>query len=142
MFLIGMAVGTPLCGIQSGSFGRKKTVMITQIVSFAGSLCILLASTPEMFYLGNFLSGYTNAVFIGIAPVYTSEICQPNIRKFTGSFLAVEFYVGFAIAYFAGSMSTWKTAAIIQAVWPCLVFFLMILCPESPSWLLSQGRKK
>ena len=142
MFLIGMAVGTPLCGIQSGSFGRKKTVMITQLVSFAGSLCILFANTPEMFYLGNFLSGYTNAVFIGIAPVYTSEICQPNIRKFTGSFLAVEFYVGFAIAYFAGSMSTWKTAAIIQAVWPCLVFFLMMLCPESPSWLLSQGRKK
>ena len=136
-----MAVGTPLCGVQSGIFGRKKTVMITQIVSFVGALCILFARSPVIFYLGNFLSGYTNAVFIGIAPVYTSEICQPNIRKFTGSFLAVEFYVGFAVAYFVGSLSHWRTAAVVQTVWPCLVFILMMLCPESPTWLLGNGKK-
>ena len=142
MFMIGMAAGTPLCGIQSGILGRKKTIMLTQVVSFIGALCILFSKTAEVFYLGNFLSGYTNAVFIGIAPIYTSEICQPNIRKFTGGFLAVLFSVGFAVVYFAGSLSNWKTAGIVQAVWPCLVFIIMILCPESPSWLLSKDRKE
>ena len=136
-----MAAGTPLCGIQSGALGRKKTIMLTQVVSLMGAFCILFANTATVFYLGNFLSGYTNSVFIGIAPIYTSEICQPNIRKFTGGFLAVEFSVGFAVTYFAGSLSHWKTAALIQAAWPCIVFFVMILCPESPTWLLSKGRK-
>ena len=96
MFMIGMAAGTPLCGIQSGALGRKKTIMLTQVVSSMGAFCILFANTATVFYLGNFLSGYTNSVFIGIAPIYTSEICQPNIRKFTGGFLAVEFSFDFS----------------------------------------------
>ena len=142
MFMIGMVAGTPLCGLQSSILGRKKTIMMTHIVSFTGALCILFANTVGVFYLGNFLFGYTNAVFIGIAPIYTSEICQPNIRKFTGGFLAVHFSIGYAIGYFAGSWSHWKTAAIVQTAWPCLVFMLMFLCPESPTWLLSKSKKE
>ena len=57
MFMIGMAAGTPICGVQSGILGRKKTIMITQVVSFCGALCIRFADTAEVFYLGNFLSG-------------------------------------------------------------------------------------
>ena len=142
MYMIGMAAGTPICGIQSSILGRKKTIMITHVVSFCGALCILFADTAEVFYLGNFLSGYTNAVFIGIAPIYTSEVCQPNIRKFTGGFVGVQFYVGYGVAYFTGSLSHWKTAAIVKATWPCLVFMLMFLCPESPTWLLSKSKKE
>ena len=112
MFMIGMAAGTPICGIQSGILGRKKTIMLT------------------------------NAVFIGIAPIYTSEVCQPNIRKFTGGFVGVQFFVGYGVAYFTGSLSHWKTAAIVQAAWPCLVFMLMFLCPESPTWLVSKSKKE
>ena len=98
--MIGMAAGTPICGIQSSILGRKKTIMLT------------------------------------------SKVCQPTIRKFTGGFVSVQFYVGYGVAYFTGSLSHWKTAVIVQTAWPCLVFMLMFLCPESPTWLVSKSKKE
>ena len=140
--MIGTTLGTFMCGAQSSHLGRKKTMMITQGVAFIGSLCILLASNNiALFYSGNFIAGYTNGVFLGVTPIYTSEINQPHIRKFTGSFLALLFFLGFSMIYLVGGMTSWKIAASIQTVWPCIVFILLFVCPESPTWLMIKGRK-
>ena len=63
--MIGGTLGTLLCGMKSYHLGRKKTVLITQLVSISGALCILFSKDVAIFYLGNFLLGYTNGVFIG-----------------------------------------------------------------------------
>ena len=115
--------------------------MLTQFVSFLGALSILFANTVGILYLGNFLNGYTNGVYLGIVPIYTSEISQPKLRKFTGSFLSITFNLGFTAVYIAGSLSHWKTAAIVQAVWPFVIFLLLIVCPDSPTWLVNKGKK-
>jgi MFS family permease len=120
--------------------GRKKTVLITQAVAFLGALCIVFAKTVTLFCIGNFLAGYTNSVFMGVAPIYTSEINQPKIRKFTGSFLANSFFLGLALTYLVGWLSTWKVAAYIQTIWPCIIFVFLLFCPESPTWLIVNGR--
>ena len=75
--MIGSTAGTLLCGIKSGYLGRKKTVLVTQAVSFVGALCIVFAKTVAVFCIGNFLAGYTNGLFMGVAPIYTGEINQP-----------------------------------------------------------------
>ena len=127
--------------MKSYHLGRKKTVLITQLVSITGALCILFSKDVAIFYLGNFLLGYTNGVFLGIAPIYTGEINQPSVRKFTGSFLSLTFLLGYAITYLVGSISTWRIAASIQLGWPCVAFLLLLACPESPTWLLLEGKK-
>ena len=140
--MIGGTLGTLLCGMKSYHLGRKKTVLITQLVSITGALCILFSKDVAIFYLGNFLLGYTNGVFLGIAPIYTGEINQPSVRKFTGSFLSLTFLLGYAITYLVGSITTWRIAASIQLGWPCVAFLLLLACPESPTWLLLEGKKE
>ena len=122
MFLIGSTFGTLLCGIKSRYLGRKKAVMITHIVSFLGALCIVLANNVLLFYAGNFLSGYTNGVIVGVVPIYAGEINQAKIRKFTGSFLMMIYFLGFSLTYLVGWMTKWKVAAYIPAIWPCIGF--------------------
>ena len=85
MFLIGSTIGTIVYGLKSNYLGRKKSVMITHAVGFAGALCILLANNLELLYVGNFVAGYTAGVFLGLPPIYTAEVNQPRIRNFTGA---------------------------------------------------------
>ena len=127
--------------MKSRYFGRKKSVMITQCVALIGALCILLAKNVTSFYIGNILSGYTNGVFSGILPIYTSEINQPKIRKFTGSFLNLIFSLGFSLTYLVGWLTEWTIAAYIEVAWPCVIFIMLIFCPESPTWLILKGRE-
>ena len=101
----------------------------------------MFSKSVALFYTGNFLAGYTNGVFLGVVPIYTGEINQPQIRKFTGTFLANTFFLGFSITYLVGWLSTWKVAAYIQTVWPCIIFICLLICPESPTWLMSKGRR-
>ena len=129
-----------LCGIQSDYLGRKTTIMVTQVISFSGILCILLSTNMTLLYVGNLLAGYSNAIFIGLVPVYTGEISQARIRKATGSFMSMMFFVGFAVTYSIGSLASWKTTASIIMVWPLYAFVLLFFCPESPTWLINKGR--
>lgn len=115
--------------------------MITHVVAFLGALCIILAKNVAVFYSGNFLCGYTNGVFLSVPPIYIGEINQPKIRKFTGSFQALIFFIGFSLTYLVGWLTAWNIAAYIQVVWPCIVFIYLLLCPESPTWLIIKGRK-
>ena len=139
--MIGSTVGTLFCGIKSGYLGRKKTVLIAHAVALIGALCIVFANNVALFYTGNFLSGYTNGVFCGLLPIYTSEINQPKIRKFTGTFLNNTFLLGFSLTYLVGWLSAWKVAAYIQTVWPCVIFIFLLVCPESPTWLIANGKR-
>ena len=150
MFLIGSTAGTLLSGIKSGYLGRKKTVLITHSIAIVGALCVVLATKVQLFYAGNFLAGYSNGVNYGVIPIYTGEINQPKIRKFTGSFLALTFFAGFSLIYVVDSCITWKygnnfeawkVAGYVQTGWPCFVFLLLLLCPESPTWLMGTGRR-
>ena len=143
MFLIGSTIGTIVYGIKSNYLGRKKSVMITQAVGFVGALCIFLANSLELLYIGNFVAGYTAGVFLGLPPIYTAEVNQPRIRNFTGALQTLTFFLGFAITYLVGwRVPNWRVAASIQVVWPVIIFVLMIFCPESPTWLMLKGRKK
>ena len=93
-----------------------------------------------MLYTGRFLIGYSNGLWCQSGPVYTGEINQPKIRKFTGSFFTLSFTIGFALTYTLGSFCYWRDALISVSVWPVINFLLLFACPESPTWLMNKGR--
>ena len=139
--LFGSIVGTLLCGMQSDYFGHKKTIMSAHIVSISGILCLRFARSVPLFYAGNLLVGYTMGIFMGNIPTYTGEINQPIIRKITGLFLSLTFFLGFTLTYLVGSLLSWRDTASVITVWPCSTFILLFVCPESPTWLMNKGRK-
>ena len=91
-------------GIQSDVWGRKKTMMCSQIVALLGFLCLRFAINISMFYIGSFLGGYNEGVYMVVAAVYTSEINQPKIRNYTLSFNVLAYFFTFALTYLIGSL--------------------------------------
>jgi SP family sugar porter-like MFS transporter len=159
--LVGCLVGSLVSGGLSDRFGRKRLLILAGFL-FTGT-GILTALAPSFsFFIGNRLLG---GVAIGLAsnlsPMYIAEISPASMR---GKFVSVN-QLTIVIGILAAQLVNWliakpvpagATAADILASWngqagwrwmfgaeavPAFLFFLlMFLIPESPRWLVKNGR--
>jgi len=159
--LVGCLVGSLVSGGLSDRFGRKRLLILAGFL-FTGT-GILTALAPSFsFFIGNRLLG---GVAIGLAsnlsPMYIAEISPASMR---GKFVSVN-QLTIVIGILTAQLVNWliaepvpagATAADILASWngqagwrwmfgaeavPAFLFFLlMFLIPESPRWLVKNGR--
>ena len=128
-----------LSGIGSGYLGRKKTLMITQIVALIGILVLRFASSVPHFYLGSFLGGCSGGIVNAVVPAYVGEINQPRIRKFSGSLMNTIFYCGFTCTKIISIFANWRDTVAFMSSLPVLGLVLICFCPESPTWYMLKG---
>ena len=140
MFVIGSFIGSFGGGITCEYFGRKRAMMIENLIVTCGYVCIWLSNNIPLLFVGRFLTGYANGSNKPSILPYTSEICQPRLRKFTGTLFVTSYTSGYAIMYILGVFLHWRTISAILSLWPFVSFILLFLCPESPSWLLGKER--
>ena len=141
LYIVGTFVGTFGGGLQTKYFGRKMTLQTANVVILVGLLVTRFGYSMPMLYAGRLLIGYSNGIWTQCAPVYTAEISQAQLRKFTGSLFSVSFTMGFALAYVLGVSLYWRDALNGVVIWPVINFVLLFACPESPTWLMNKGRK-
>ena len=100
--VVGSLTGALCGGIQSGKFGRKKSLMIDNLVFLTGILILSLAPNFFLVLLARFITGHSTASALVGAPVYSSEISQPQARKIIGSFTLMCYTSGFALSFILG----------------------------------------
>ena len=135
-------MGTPVGGLQSDLWGRKTTMMATQVLTLIGFICLRFAQSVQMFYIGAFLGGYTEGVYLFISALYTAEINQPKIRNYTMSFNMLSYFLMFCVTYVIAYFVSWRRTVSILLPLPCLNFLWLFLCPESPTFYMLKGRKE
>lgn len=77
---IGLISSTFSSSLQMDRFGRKKTLLVTEIPLILGWLLISFATTVPMIYGGRLLMGLGSGMVGAPARVYTSEVTQPHLR--------------------------------------------------------------
>ena len=115
--------------------------MVDCVITLVGLICIRLANSFPLLFVGRLLTGYSNGSNKTSILPYTSEVSQPQIRKFTGTLFSLFEQSGMAFIYMLGAVFDWRTAVLITTIWPCLTFILLIFCPQSPTWLMIKGRE-
>ena len=145
----GLFVGGIVDGVIADAVGRRKALISTM---FLYGLMILLSafvqSSTELIIL-RFLAGIGMGGAVAIRGAYTSEFMP---RKTRGRFLGIFgmlWGLGDAAAYGIGAYvfpmiaEGWRYAFGIGGILPILVAFILWAgLPESPRWLLSQGKIK
>jgi SP family sugar porter-like MFS transporter len=160
--LVGCLVGSLVSGGLSDRFGRKRLLILAGFL-FTGTGIMTALAPSFSFFIGNRLLG---GVAIGLAsnlsPMYIAEISPASMR---GKFVSVN-QLTIVIGILAAQLVNWliaepvpagATAADILASWngqtgwrwmfgaeavPAFLFFLlMFLIPESPRWLVKNGRE-
>ena len=159
--LAGCLVGALVSGALSDRFGRKRLLILAGFFFTVSAVWTALAADFTVFVVFRLLGGIGIGLASNLSPMYIAEISPAEIR---GRLVSVN-QLTIVIGILAAQVVNWliarpvppgATAAEILASWngqtgwrwmfgaeavPALLFFfLMFLVPESPRWLVKNGR--
>ncbi|KAJ8645758.1 hypothetical protein MRB53_007506 [Persea americana] len=140
-------IGSCAAGRTSDWIGRKRTIVFAAVIFFVGALMMGFATNYAFLMAGRFVAGIGVGYALMIAPVYTAEVSPASTRGFLTSFPEVFINVGilfgyvsnFAFSHFSLHLG-WRLMLGIGAIPSVLLAFGVLAMPESPRWLIMQGR--
>nr|GMD39777.1 polyol transporter 5-like [Ipomoea batatas] len=151
-FLIGTiniysVVGSAVAGRTSDLIGRRYTIVVAGCVFFVGALLMGFATNYAFLMVGRFVAGIGVGYALMIAPVYTAEVAPESIRGFLTSFPEVFINFGVLLGFVANYSFAklpltlgWRLMLGIGVVPSALLALGVLAMPESPRWLVMQGK--
>lgn len=147
IYTVGGIIGPWFAGPITDKFGRRGGMFAGGLVICLGSAVIASANHANQFIAGRFILGFGVSIMTCAAPSYTIEVAPPQWRGrfaafyncgwFGGSIPAAAITLG--TAKIKSDMS-WRLPLIFQCVPAGAVALTVFLLPESPRWLLANGR--
>lgn len=150
-----------IAGPLSDRYGRKKILGIGAAAYMVSALGSALAPNYTMFVLFRMIGGLGVGASLVLVPVYIAEISPGKMRGRMVSFNQLNIVIAFTIAYFTNLMirnlsqsnlawvsslgideHTWRWMLVLELVPAALYFFALFMVPESPRWLIMQGKEE
>ncbi|MFG3285947.1 MFS transporter [Streptomyces sp. NPDC048111] len=143
--LIGLFFGSIVLGRVGDIIGRQKLYIYNFVLITLASALQLWARDPALLFTLRLLIGFGLGADYAVGPTMLSEFAPRRLRGVLLGSLTVMWTVGYVIAGILGTYlgHTQGSAHLLLAsgAVPALaVLLLRIGTPESPSWLISQGR--
>ncbi|KAH8690341.1 general substrate transporter, partial [Talaromyces proteolyticus] len=147
LFYGGGIIGALTVNYVLNKFGRCKSIQSICAICIVSSAIQGGAIHIAMILVGRFLSGIGVGMMQVVIPAYMSELSPAKQRgRMTGSH-GVFIVVGYTVAalaglgcYFSKPEVEWRLCLSLQVVAPLILLSGSAWLPESPRWLLSQGR--
>uniref|UniRef100_A0A8C4DSU7 Major facilitator superfamily (MFS) profile domain-containing protein n=1 Tax=Dicentrarchus labrax TaxID=13489 RepID=A0A8C4DSU7_DICLA len=142
VFFLGVLFGSFFSGQLSDRFGRKPVLFATMAVQTVFTFIQVFSVSWIMFTILLFINGLGQMSNFVAALVLGAEILTSNVRVLYSSMgTCLGFVVGYMmLPLFAYFLRDWKSLLLALSV-PGLAYLpLWWFIPESPRWLLSQGR--
>ncbi|XP_065851807.1 sugar transporter ERD6-like 7 [Euphorbia lathyris] len=139
---VGGVIGSLLSGKMADFIGRRFTMWVAEFFFILGWLFIIFAQGSLLLDLGRISMGIGVGIIAYVVPVYIAEITPKNIRGACTSANQFMICCGLSLAFFVGTVVSWRVLATICVV-PCVLHaFGVFFIPESPRWLAKIGREK
>jgi major inositol transporter-like SP family MFS transporter len=147
--LFGAAAGAVGGGRLADTWGRRKTIILLAVLFLVGALSCVFAPTFEVMVVGRVILGLAVGGASSVVPVYLAELAPYEIRGSLAGRNELMIVIGqlaaFAVNAIIGNLwsefgGVWRIMLAVAAVPAVALFFGMLRMPESPRWLISQGR--
>ncbi|GFQ00957.1 polyol transporter 5 [Phtheirospermum japonicum] len=140
-------IGSAAAGRTSDWLGRRYTIIFAGAIFFVGALLMGFATNYAFLMFGRFVCGIGVGYALMIAPVYTAEVAPASSRGFLTSFPEVFINFGILLGYVSNYAFSklpqhlgWRFMLGIGAVPAVFIALAVLAMPESPRWLVMQGR--
>jgi MFS transporter, SP family, arabinose:H+ symporter len=162
--LLGAVFGSGLSGWLSDKFGRSRNLLFAAVLMLLSAIGSAWAGNIELLVFARWLGGLGVGISAMVCPLYISEISPTHLRGRLVTMFQFAITLGIMIALFnnyflhqwAASVAetaaegsfmqwfvadeTWRAMFASELV-PGLFFLLMAaFLPESPRWLVKEGR--
>ncbi len=133
---------------MSDKYGRRKLVLLSSIIFFVGALGSAF-SPPEFWTLiiSRIILGMAVGAASALIPTYLAELSPADKRGSMSSLFQLMVMTGILIAYitnytFSGMYTGWRWMLGFAAIPAALLFFGALILPESPRFLVKQGKNE
>ncbi|PSS26058.1 Polyol transporter like [Actinidia chinensis var. chinensis] len=140
-------IGSAAAGRTSDWIGRRYTIVLASAIFFVGALLMGFATNYAFLMVGRFVAGVGVGYALMIAPVYTAELSPASSRGFLTSFPEVFINAGILLGYVSNYAFSklplnlgWRLMLGIGGVPSVFLAVGVLAMPESPRWLVLQGR--
>ncbi|XP_029439102.1 solute carrier family 22 member 5-like isoform X2 [Rhinatrema bivittatum] len=142
LFFVGVLIGSFVSGQLSDRFGRKKVLFATMAVQTGFSIVQVFCTSWEAFAALFFIVGIGQISNYVAAFILGTEILDKSIRIIFATLGVCIFYAfGYMLLPFcAYFIRSWRILLLTLALPGLLCIPLWWVIPESPRWLITQGR--
>jgi len=150
ILLLGAAIGALFGGRLSDRFGRRHNIMILAVVFLVGTIGCVVSPTFEVISVARFVLGLAVGGASVTVPVYLAEMAPTERRGGIVNRNELMIVIGqlsaFVINAIIGNVwgdveGIWRVMLSIAALPAIALFIGMSRMPESPRWLIAQGRE-
>ncbi|XP_014896249.1 solute carrier family 2, facilitated glucose transporter member 3 [Poecilia latipinna] len=145
VFSVGGMIGSLSVGVIVNKFGRRKSMLLSNVLALLGGGLMGLSSlcrSFELIIIGRLIIGVFCGLCTGLTPMYLGEISPTALRGAFGTLHQLGVVVGILVAQIfgleaaLGSDRLWPLLLALTIL-PALVQSAMLpFCPESPRYLL------
>ena len=147
ILFLGIIFGSIISGVVSDKKGRKIGILISLLLLLLGITMVFFSRDFFSLFLMRFVLGLGVGVLSVAIPLYITEVAPDSMR---GRFLVafqISITIGILLSYLVNYLflssanSSWKISYYLLYLPVILQLLLISFIPESPRWLISQGKK-
>ncbi|PTX64788.1 sugar transport protein [Melghirimyces profundicolus] len=145
--LIGLFIGGLIFGWVTDRIGRQVAFVIDLAAFIVVSILQFFVTDAIQLFILRLIMGIAIGADYAIAPALLSEFSPRRVRGMFLAWLNASWTIGFVVAVFVsflmqhyGGADAWRWILASSAVPALIVLGLRLGAPESPRWLVKQGR--
>ncbi|MEO3749213.1 MFS transporter [Streptomyces sp. B6B3] len=144
--LIGLFVGGLVLGPVADRIGRKKLYTIDLAVFLIASIAQFFVQDAIQLFVVRLVLGVAIGADYAVGPTYLAEFLPTRLRGPLLGSLAAIWRIGYLSSIVVGYLmrdmgpDAWRWILVTSAIPSALVLLLRMGAPESPRWLVQQGR--
>lgn len=148
--LFGAALGAVFGGRLSDRFGRRKMILNLALIFFLAALGCTFAPNAGVMILFRFLLGLAVGAASVMVPSFLAEmapvetrgrmVTQNELMIVSGQLLAFIFNAILGTTIGQEAAHVWRYMLAIATLPAVILWFGMLIVPESPRWLASKGK--
>ncbi|KAI1858801.1 uncharacterized protein JN550_012455 [Neoarthrinium moseri] len=146
---VGEIAGLWAAGIIADRYGYKKAMLGSLVLMTLAVLVLFFAQNLAMLLVGEILCGLPWGAFQMLATAYAADVSPMVLRPFLTTYCNMCWVIGQTLAtgilrglLYRQDEWGWRIPYATQWVWLAPLLVGVIFAPESPWWLVRQGRIK
>ncbi|KAH6990016.1 general substrate transporter [Ilyonectria destructans] len=147
VYPLGKVISLPLVAFISDRFGRKIPLSVGLVACVAFAIMQAMAQNFGTFVAARALLGFSTSFISQPSPIIVAELAYPPHRGKVTALYNTFYYFGSIFAAWCtygtfkiDSTWSWRIPSLLQGAIPALQLLVVLFVPESPRYLVSQGK--